>query len=203
MKNSTVPSFLTTGSPLVSRSTHRDGAQAVVGNKRGQKKGCSSHPYSRLSAGSPLRSSGHTLHGAQARETPARTVIMSQHLLPGIILLLKAQPCRGPVPARQQSSSQRCAYKWDVRAAERRHGAVDRAFIKQVGFGSRAMGVLDPASLFLSSDASTDSTAAATRGLMIRTAQRGQRPPRARNARSRLAAGSPRGTAFPRLTAAY
>lgn len=112
MKDSTVPSFLTTGSSLVSRSTYRDGAQAVVENERGQKKSCSSHPYSCLYAKSPSVSSGHTLHQAQARETPARTVIMSQHLLPGIVLLLKAQPCRGPVPARQQSSSQLCAYKW-------------------------------------------------------------------------------------------
>lgn len=64
---------------------------------------------------------------------------------------------------------------------------MDRVFIKRVGFGSRATGELDPASVFLSSDASADSRAAAGRG-PIRRAQRGQRPSRALTP----APGSPR-----------
>lgn len=135
-------------------------------------------------------------------------------LLPGLslchsicCLALSYSSKHSPAEDRSQPASRAAASSvrtsGEVRAAERRHSAVDRAFIKQVGFGSRATGNLDPASLFLSSDASTDSTAAAARGPMLRTAQRGQRPPHARNARSRLAAGSPRGTAFPRLTAPH
>lgn len=187
MKNTTVPSFLTTGPPLVSRSTHRDGAQAAVGSEGGQKKGCSSHPYPRLSGGPPSVPLVTLYTRLGPGKLPQGPSLCHSVCRPALSYSSKHSPCRGPVPALLQGSSRRCAHKWDIRAAERRRSAVDRVFIKRVGFGSRATGDLDPASLFLSSDASADSRAAAGRG-PIRRAQRGQRPSRALTP----APGSPR-----------
>lgn len=201
MKNTTVPSFLTTGPPLVSRSTHRDGAQAAVGSEGGQK-GCSSHPYPRLSAGTPLRSSGRTLYQARARETPARTVIMSQRLSPGIVLLLKAQPLQRtrPSPPAGQQPALRAQVGCQGRRAETQR------------CGSR---VYKASRIREQSDGRPRPCIAISKQRRFRRQQsrRGARAdpkgaagpaavPRP-NASSRLAAGSPRGTAFPRLTAPH
>ena len=152
--------------------------------------------------GTPLRSSGHALYQARARETPARTVIMSQRLSPGIVLLLKAQPLqrtRPSPPAGQQPALRAQVGCQGRRAETQRCGSrvykASRIREQSDGRPRPCIGISKQRRLRRQQSrrgARADPKGAAGPAAVPRP-----------NASSRLAAGSPRGTAFPRLTAPH